>query len=129
MSTTANKNVWINFVSGKVIHDAQATAEDGTVKAFKNLSFQMADGQWASVSLRSGQVKPATKKDGSEIENTYNILLGKPGTERQVSYKKSAKSKKYTTATMTVDEIAELIKANQAAYRASQKAEAPADAE
>lgn len=116
------KNIWLNFVSEKMVRE-----QNGPKGPFYNVSFdckKSASGI-ATVSVNKGQVRPSTKKDGSEAAGYVNVLLGAPGSQRQVSVKKEDGS--FDRISMTVDEIAESFNAGRSEYRAEQAAkEAPA---
>ena len=111
-------NVFMNWVSNKVIHEAKAGE-----KTFYNVSIPVATSinGFGSVSVSKGQVMAATKKDGTVSDGFKNILLGAEDGVRKVSIKTDAG---YETIEMTNREIADAVAASRAAYRATVKAEA-----
>ena len=125
MANTA-KNAWMNHVSTRMIHEAE---KEG--KTFYNISFPYADSKtgYASVSVSAGQVRPATKKDGTVVETTRNILLGDPAKTRQVSVCTDAAAKTYAKVELTNEQIVEAYETARKAYKEAQKAAATAPAE
>lgn len=115
------KNVWLNFVSESMVHEAQ-----GPKGPFKNVSFDCEDSAngIATVSVNMGQVRQSTKKDGTVAAGYVNVLLGAEGSKRQVSVKKADGS--YDRVEMTVEAIANSFASGREAYRAAQAAAAPA---
>ena len=122
MTNTENKNVFLNWVSEKMIHVNQ-TAEG---RQFASISFpcdKSATG-YASVGVNMGQLLAATKKDKTVVKGYKNVLLGKPDATRQVSIcTKAAKGKTkavYEKIDMTNQAIADAVAADRAAYRQAQ---------
>lgn len=130
----ANTNVFLNFVSNKLVHTA--TAKDG--KTFYNVSFPYGESKtgFASVSISQGQKLPATKKgeNGERIavDGACSILLGAPDKVRQVSVCTKAATKKkkaeYEKVELTNAQIAEIYEASRKAYKEQKAAEEAADA-
>ena len=119
---TNTKNVFLNWVSEKMIHINQ-TAEG---RQFASISFpcdKSATG-YASVGVNMGQLLAATKKDKTVVKGYKNVLLGKPDATRQVSIcTKAAKGKTkavYEKIDMTNQAIADAVAADRAAYRQAQ---------
>ena len=116
---TNTKNVFLNWVSEKMIHVNQ-TAEG---RQFASISFpcdKSATG-YASVGVNMGQLLPATKKDKTVVEGYKSILLGKPDAERTISIcVKAAKGKakaKYDNIKLTTPPSAAATAADRAASR------------
>lgn len=121
------KNAWMNYISEKMVH-INKTA-DG--KEFANISIACPKSKTglATIAVNLGQVIDATKKDGSVVEGMKNVLLGDPAKSRKVSIATNKKGTNFKTVEMTNQEIAEMVLAERQAYRAAQKAAAPAEAE
>lgn len=119
----AKNNLFMNWVSGKMVHEA---SKDG--KTFYNLSLPLAASAngYGSISVSAGQVRDSTKKDGTVVPEFKNILLGSADGVRKVSIK--AQDGSYTTVEMTNQEILNAVEENRKAYRAA-KNTATADAE
>ena len=122
MTNTENKNVFLNWVSEKMIHINQ-TAEG---RQFASISFpcdKSATG-YTTMGVNMGQMLPATKKDKTVVKGYKNVLLGKPDAERTVSIcTKAAKGRakaKYENVKMTNQAIADAVAADRAAYRQAQ---------
>lgn len=122
-----SKNAWLNYVSQKMIH-VNKTA-DG--KEFGNISIACPKSKTglATIAVNLGQIIDATKKDGSVVEGMKNILLGDPTKTRKVSIATNKKGSNYKVIEMSNKEIADMVLAERQAYRAAQKAAAPAEAE
>ncbi len=120
-------NTWMNYISEKMIH----VNKTGEGKEFANISIACPKSKTglATIAVNLGQVIDATKKDGSIVEGMKNILLGDPAKTRKVSVATNKKGSNYKTIEMTNQEIAEMVLAERQAYRAAQKAAAPAEAE
>lgn len=111
-----NNNIFLNWISQKLVHQAKATKADGTVQTFWNISFpydQSASG-FASVSVSNGQVMTARKKDGTTNDNFKNVLLGAPAKVRQVSIKNTDGS--YSKVELTNAQILDIYEASRKAY-------------
>lgn len=74
----------------------------------------VAGSDWGRVVIRTTQATDVIKKDGSVVNGVKNIVLGKDDKERTVSI---ATDKGYKKIKLTNREIAELWKANRAAYK------------
>ncbi|MBO5435345.1 hypothetical protein J6A31_05975 [bacterium] len=119
--TTATGTIFINNVNEKLLH--QKTS--GAGKAFTSLSVPVgktADGKdmFASVALNDGQIKAATKRDGTAIAGFVNIILGAADKTRNASKPDGAGA--YVDVKMSNKEIAEYFDANQKEYEAARKA-------
>lgn len=96
--------VFVNRVSIQMLPDAKS--KDGKLLGFKNMlfSYQGSANKIASISLRPGQVLDCIKYGSTVPEKNYrNILLGNPGTVRDVSIKKEDGT--YEKIQMTVEQI------------------------
>ena len=113
-----NKNIWLNYVSKAMIHDSAD-------KTFKNVSFDYPESEsgLASVSVRLGQVRPTTDRNGVVQDAYNNVLLGAAGTKRKISIKKGGD---YVQVEVTVEDILNAFNAGREAYRAKASAEAAA---
>lgn len=111
----AKKNVFLNYVSEKLIHSNQT--EDGS-RQFANVSIPVAgsDNGYGSFAVNLGQVLDATKKDGSVVAGMKNILLGEADKTRKVSVQKNGA---YETVEMTNQQIIEAVAESRKAYRAA----------
>lgn len=118
MAEVTQKNVWMNGVSAKMIHNSK----DGT---FYNVSFDYPASETgvASVSVRKGQVKDATRKDKTIIEGKKNVLLGAPGTKRKISVKQNGD---WVQVEVTVEDILKSFTDGRDAYNAKMKEAADA---
>ena len=114
-------NTFMNYVSEKCIH-INKTAEG---KEFANISISCPKSKtgMASLAVNLGQVRPATKRDGSVAEGYKNILLGKEDGVRQVNVATNKKGTNWKTIKMTNKEIADMVADQRKAYRAAQKAD------
>ncbi len=109
--------VWVNWVSVSMLPDAKK--KNGELLGFKNLlfSYEGSANKIASVSLRPGQVRNCTQIGSQIPEKKYrNILLGNPGTVRDVSILKADGT--YTKIQMTVEQIVASIAEGYAKYKA-----------
>ena len=119
-TTETVKNTWINRVSEKLIHEQTSS----TGKAFKSISIPMADG-YGSIAVNEGQVFAAKNRTtGEVVDGYYNVLLGAPEKERNISV---PNGKGFKSQKMTNKEIADLVDADRKAYKAAQKAVAVAE--
>ena len=120
----ANKNVFINWVNTKMIHAQTATA---TGKEFSNISVPCDESVtgFATIAVNNGQILPCTKKDGTEMSDYKNILLGSEGKTHKVSIcvkkGKTARGTKYETRVMKNEDICKMIADARKAYRAAQQ--------
>jgi hypothetical protein len=134
----ANKTngAFANRISEKLIH---YNTNKKTDKQFANVSIPYAESLngYATTPVSMGQVLDAKNQDGSIATGVKNIYLGEADKTRDLSVlvKEATKRKpaEYKTVTLTNKEIADLVKADKAAYRKAQKeakaqAEAPAEA-
>lgn len=117
------KNVFINWINAKAIHTNKTA--DG--KEFCNVSIPSDKSVtgFATVAVNCGQILPCTKKDGTEMADYRNVLLGAEGKTHKVSIcTKKATAKKpavYNTVDMLNEDIVEMINNAKKAYRAAQK--------
>lgn len=116
-NTAAVQNVWMNNVHKAMVHENSTAAG----KKFMNISFDCAASATglASISVNPGQVRTATDKTGVEKPDWKNVLLGKPGTTRQVSIKKADGT--YERITMSVEQIKTCFEEGRKAYREAHK--------
>lgn len=121
MAEATVQNIWLNGVHTKMVHES--VNKEG--KPFYNVSFSCkasANGL-GSVSVNAGQIRTATKRGTGEEQPDYkNVMLGKPGTKRQVSVQKDDGS--FDRIEMTVDEILAAFKEGRAEYRKAHPQEA-----
>ncbi len=116
MAEEKKNGVFLNRVSEKMIHEAQ-----GAKGPFYNVNFDWKDSTtgFASVSVRPAQVMECKDKNGTVLEGKKNILLGDPGTKREISVKQADGS--FAKVEVTVEQIKEAFDNARAEYRKSQK--------
>lgn len=134
MANTTVKNAWINNISKSLVRMKDGTDKKGNPNQFASVSIpvstEISQSGWMSITLRSGQVRPATK--GGQVSDTYvSLLLGAPEKERNVSVctkltkagKPSKAKDAYETIQMTNEAIAAAFDAHRAEYKAAQAVE------
>ncbi len=123
----ANKtdSVFLNRISKKNIHPA--TTKDGS-REFARVSIAMKESAsgFGSVSVSKGQILVCKNQDGSIVETSNNVYLGKPEQVHDVSIDTGEKDENgksiYSTIQKTSAELLELHVANRKAWREAQKA-------
>lgn len=123
----ANNTVWLNGISGKLIHTNKTVKGEITNVSFP-VDKKLSDTGYASVSVFSAKmVKPATTKEGQPVlsknggDQLMNVGLGAPEANRQVSVTKiDAKgNRSYEKVEMTNQQIKDAYEASRSAYRAA----------
>lgn len=116
----AKKNVFLNYVSEKLIH--QNSTKDGD-RQFANVSIPVESSKsgYGSFAVNLGQILDATKKDGTVVAGMKNVLLGAEDGKKSVSIQTDAG---YETIEMTNSEIVAAVATSRKAYRAEAQAEA-----
>lgn len=116
-----SKNVWLNYVSDKMIHELHRTNEP--TRTFRSVTISCPESATglATIAVNNGQVKASTKKNGAPFEGFSNILLGDAGKTHKVSVATDKKGKNFKDIEMTNGEICKMFEAEKAKYRESQK--------
>lgn len=83
---------------------------------FMSIAFRLNDA-WATFTLPLSMVKESTRRDGSEIQNCYNLFLGKSSEQRNISIKNA--DGKYEKQKMSCADIQHFILEARNAYAAS----------
>lgn len=83
---------------------------------FMSVAFRFQDA-WATFTLPLSMVKESTRRDGSTIDNCYNLFLGKSTEQRNISIKNA--DGKYEKLKMSCADIQHLIAEAREAYSAS----------
>ena len=117
----AKNSLFLNAVSVKMLHKNSRT--DGS-KDFVNVTIPYAASKsgYASFGVNVGQVFDATRKDGTEIKDMKNVLLGKADGKRQLSIctKLTKKGQKtYGQIEVTNQQILDAFTTARASYKAS----------
>ncbi len=128
MSNT--NSTFINFYPAGMIHFNTATDKDGNERQFASVSFICPESKngYGTFSVNMSQLLPATRKDGTVVNDKYNILLGNAEKPRKVSVAtnkaKNKSQKRYASIQMTNAQIAEYVNTARAEYRETQAATA-----
>ena len=111
---------FLNYVHTKMIH----IRESVTGKKFANICIPCPQSKtgYGSFSVSCGQIFPSTNYSGTPVNGYYNILLGKPDIERQVSIATNKKGTNWKTISMTCAQIKQTFDNAREEYRNSQKA-------
>ncbi|MCQ2522113.1 MAG: hypothetical protein MJ105_07020 [Lachnospiraceae bacterium] len=83
---------------------------------FMSVAFRLNDA-WATFTLPLSMVKESTRRDGSTINNCYNLFLGKSTEQRNISIKNA--DGKYEKQKMSCADIQRFIIEARNAYAAS----------
>ena len=120
------QNLFLNFVSEAMTHENERNDGKGSVINV-SIPVDASKNGYGSFAVNPQQVYAAKKKDGTEVDGYVNILLGAADKTRKVSIctKKATKTREaqYGTIEMSNQEIADLVKAARAAYKAEQATE------
>ena len=116
-----SKNVWLNYVSDKMIHEQHRT--DDPTRTFRSVTISCPESATglATIAVNDGQVKPSTKKNGAPVEGFSNILLGDADKTHKVSVATDKKGKNFKDIEMTNGEICRMFEVEKAKYREGQK--------
>lgn len=116
-----NKTI-INHYPAGMVHIRKTTDKSGSEREFASVSFAcpVSKTGYGSFAVNMGQLLPASKKDGTVVNDRYSILLGDADKTRKVSIAttntKDAKKRKYADVLFTNSQIAEYINTARAAY-------------
>lgn len=123
-TNTANKNVFINFISEKMLH-LQTNKADGRQFYSVSIACPASANKFGTIAVTEKQVFAATKTKGTQVVDGFkNLLLGRPEKTRKVSILNADGS--YGTVEMTNAEILQAFDAEREAYKA--QAQVPAQA-
>ena len=98
-------NVWLNYVSEKMIHIYKTKNRGG--KEFASISIKCPQSKtgFATLAVNLKQIFNTTRKDGSVVKGYKNIFLGKEDENRNVSIAVGGRSTYYKEILMTNKEI------------------------
>ena len=112
------KNTWINFLSTKLIRQAQT--KDGSKKFISvSVPFASSESGFATITVNACQVFPAKTRNGVTNDRFRNILLGKPDALRKVSVMTDKNSKTFETISITNADLANAFLKTREVYTSS----------
>lgn len=124
MANKTNANVFINFISDKMLH-LQTNKSDGRNFYSVSIACPQSANKFGTIAVAEKQVFAATKNKGQQVVDGFkNVLLGRPEKSRKVSILNADDT--YGTVEMTNAEILSAFDAEREAYRA--QAQVPAQA-
>lgn len=123
-NTNTAKNVFINFISDKMLH-LQTNKSDGRNFYSVSVACPQSANKFGTIAVTEKQVFAATKNKGTEVVDGFkNVLLGRPDKMRKVSILNADGT--YGTVEMSNADILKAFDAEREAYKA--QAQVPAQA-
>ena len=123
-NTNTAKNVFINFISDKMLH-LQTNKSDGRNFYSVSIDCPASANKFGTIAVTEKQVFAATKNKGTEVVDGFkNVLLGRPDKMRKVSILNADGT--YGTVEMSNADILKAFDAEREAYKA--QATVPAQA-